>query len=99
MYRQLAVALLLVVASSSVACVWDTTDGLDAPTAAVVAAAGNASVWATGGCTHAGCDTGWSCNERTRRCERLACGGPCSDGQYCDEEMDRCLEDLSLGNP
>jgi hypothetical protein len=60
--------------------------------AATAAAAG--ALWTVEGCTVNGCEPPYTCNAKTKQCERIRCGeesGSCPGSFYCDPVKRVCI--------
>jgi hypothetical protein len=61
--------------------------------AAVLAAVAASAVFAVTGCTVNGCELPYTCNEETKRCERIGCDehDSCPGGYSCDLRSLLCI--------
>ena len=67
----------------------------DSPGEAAATAAASAATWGVVGCTVNGCQPPFTCNAKTKLCERIRCHestgtGACPPGYSCDPVKDVC---------
>jgi hypothetical protein len=63
------------------------------PTEAAVTAGAATASWAAVGCTVNGCEPPYTCNPKTKMCERIPCeegSNRCPPGYLCDPEDQLC---------